>query len=509
MLFDSFLVVILSQLRAFASDGAVSVADALIPAASTVGFILIGGGLGVFVLPKALDRFIFDPLEMAGKCNRGWISLAIMFILLLALMPATYYAKASPLMGAFLAGLVFCSNAPAHHMFVSQFKRVMQWLLRIFFAASIGFQVPIQMFANGQVLLQGLAFTCALSGKVVVGFMVPNFSSSKNFRGLHLRDCLVVGLSMMAEGEFAFVIAVFAVANDMISQELYASVVLAVLVSTVIGPFFLRYTISYFNKQIESAVYGESADALLEKELRENTAIFYCIQIKSAPAWGIQTIIMRKLNELSLDIIDHRSWHPRPPSSILINEVYVKDTKESAADGFDVEKYIVERTDGIRKALVAAIQQEDSIIRVQRWYPDVFHGSFDTSVHSISERIVHATGVALEISRENSMKEESSQEENLSQEQDYVVLKGEGLLKGSLPSSAPSLSQKRQISHLDTISNGRLEGLFRRDRHHGQTIGDTNNINRVEQVEMLDVHGIGTGYNEMREEYDVHGHSLT
>jgi Kef-type K+ transport system membrane component KefB len=179
--------------------------------------------------------------------NHGAVGLAIMFLILFGMMPATYYAKSSFLMGAFISGLVFCRNHDVHVRFVTQFKRLLQWLMRIFFAASIGFQVPIKDFGNGIVIGYGLLFTVALLGKLAVGFLVPNFSNTDMFRGLHLRDCLVTGFSMAAEGEFAFVIAVFAVDQKLISPDLYASIVLAVLLSTIIPPFALRFTISYYN----------------------------------------------------------------------------------------------------------------------------------------------------------------------------------------------------------------------------------------------------------------------
>ena len=102
-----------------------------------------------------------------------------MFALLLGLMPATHYCKASFLMGAFLAGLTFCRSHDLHHLFGTQFKRVLQWLMRIFFSASIGFQVPIKDFGNGTVIWQGLLFTVALLGKIAVGFLVPNFHQGK------------------------------------------------------------------------------------------------------------------------------------------------------------------------------------------------------------------------------------------------------------------------------------------------------------------------------------------
>ena len=212
-----YAVVILSQLQAFAAADATTM-DMIIPIVSALAFLSIGGGLALFALPPLLNRYILDPIGKPGDSSRDWTSMAIMLSLLLVLVPLTYYSKASPLMGAFIAGLVFCSDSGTHHMFVHQFKRVMQWLLRIFFAASIGFQVPFGKFGNPTVILQGLLFILALLGKVAVGFMVPNFMASKRFKMTHLRDCLCVGFSMAAEGEFAFVIAVFAVSNKMITQ---------------------------------------------------------------------------------------------------------------------------------------------------------------------------------------------------------------------------------------------------------------------------------------------------
>ena len=157
-------------------------------------------------------------------------------------------------MGAFLSGLVFCRNHDVHVRFVSQFKRLLQWLMRIFFAASIGFQVPIQDFGDGKVIGYGLLFCLALTGKLAVGFLVPNFNNVEKYRSLHLRDCLITGCSMAAEGEFAFVIAVFSKDQGLISADLYASIVLAVLISTIIPPFALRYTISYYNKVADRLV---------------------------------------------------------------------------------------------------------------------------------------------------------------------------------------------------------------------------------------------------------------
>jgi hypothetical protein len=307
---DMIALVVLSQLEALV--GEITVASILIPIVSALGFLVLGGYAAIFILPGLIQKYV---LVRFKEENHDRVEMGIMWLLVVGLMPATYYAKASYLMGCFVAGLTFCSSHRLHHLFVRQFKRVMQWLMRIFFAASIGFQVPIKDFADTTILWQGLVYTLALSGKIGVGFMVPNFTQEKRFRGNHLRDCLITGFSMAAEGEFAFVIAVFAVDAGLIHPDLYASVVLAVLLSTIIPPFLLRFTISYYNKKGQEAVdraaeeenmrkhllgEGNDIEDSLVRGIRNQTTVFLCIQTQSESKWGLLPSIMAKMAKVSL-----------------------------------------------------------------------------------------------------------------------------------------------------------------------------------------------------------------
>lgn len=203
---DMIALIVLSQLESL--TGEITAATVIIPIVSALAYLIIGGYVAIWLLPPFLEKYVMTKVEPEYKDR---VEFTIMIGLLLALMPATYYSKASYLMGAFVAGLAFCTSHDLHVLFVRQFKRVLQWLMRIFFAASIGFQVPIKDFGDPTVIWQGLVFTLALTGKLAVGFLVPNFTQSSRFTNHHLRDCLITGFSMAAEGEFAFVIAVFSV----------------------------------------------------------------------------------------------------------------------------------------------------------------------------------------------------------------------------------------------------------------------------------------------------------
>jgi hypothetical protein len=396
-------MIVLSQLESL--TGTIDAAGILIPVVSAVVFLLVGGYVALYVAPGVIEKYV---LRKVDSEHHGKVELALMFGILLAMMPATHYAKASYLMGAFVAGLAFCTSHELHAIFVQQFKRLMQWLMRIFFAASIGFQVPVKDFADGTVVWQGLVFTVCLLGKLAVGFMVPNFTQSKHFTGLHLRDCLITGFSMAAEGEFAFVIAVFAVDNELINKDLYASVVLAVLLSTIIPPFLLKFTIGYYNRQAHETVrklaneemelqhdleseQAEPADlegiskeereAKLAGEIRNQRAVFLCIQTQSEASWGLLHLMMATVAKLGLDIIDHRSWHPRGINTTLVNEIYCKDKIAITGRGL-AQSVLEERMQEIKEALEKTIKQpETSKTQVSRWFPGV--------VEEIVERVDH------------------------------------------------------------------------------------------------------------------------
>ena len=377
---DMIALIILSQLSALTGD--VDVVELVLPIVSAFLFLGLGGYIAIAWAPIVIDKYILCHVteEMRPKTE-----LAIMLGLLFVLMPATYESKASFLMGAFISGLAFCRSNELHHTFVRQFKRILQWLMRIFFAASIGFQVPLEALGDGTVIWQGLVFTLALSGKIAVGFLVPNFNNVQRFKDTHLRDCLITGFSMAAEGEFAFVIAVFAVDEGIISVDLYASIVMAVLLSTIVPPFLLRFTIAYYNKKAEEKVAAAATKAFssddnrmsykdkedqLRKGILNDTTVFLCIQTQSESSWGLLTKLITTMQGIGIEVIDHRSWHPRGIDSTLVNEVFVRYDIKAPLEGKAIQT-LNDKTNDIRIALEKTINQPEAKVKVSRWFPGV------------------------------------------------------------------------------------------------------------------------------------------
>ena len=256
---DILALVVLSQLRALTGE-TTAVADIVLPIVSAVSWLVLGGTIALVVFPKLYNPTLTYVLsnsrleENKREQVAPYVSLACLLVMLLGLLPATFYTEASYLLGAFLSGLAFCQDEGGlNALFARQFKRLIQWLLKVFFAATIGFQVPFRSFSSWDVIGRGLVLVAALTGKLAVGFLAPNLETQRQqregpgrFRGRHLRDCFVVGFSMMGEAEFAFVVAVFGLTEGLIPSNLYASIVLAILLSTVISPLLLRSTLALF-----------------------------------------------------------------------------------------------------------------------------------------------------------------------------------------------------------------------------------------------------------------------
>jgi len=408
---DMIALVILSQLEGLV--GTITVAGVLIPIVSALLFLIAGGCIAVFVFPKFVNKYI---LPRFSEQSRDKVEMTVMFALVLGLMPATHYAKASYLMGSFIAGLSFCHSDGLHHQFVRQFKRILQWLMRIFFSCTIGFQVPIQDFGDSTILWQGAVFCLAwLIGKIAVGFMVPNFSQNKNFTGNHFRDCMITGFSMAAEGEFAFVIAVYAVDKELITKDVYASLVLAILISTIIPPFALRFTINYYNKKGEEAVARAAeeeeerdrsialrvgnGDSDLVAGIKNQTEIFLVIQTQSESTWGLLINIMGALGNKGLDVIDHRAWSPRGINTTLVNEVYARSPIQ-ISDSQTLQDALDVLVGDITEAIKGVIDQSDSRVKVQRWFPgvveEVVEETNEKQHKDIKQRLLKEASTALE-----------------------------------------------------------------------------------------------------------------
>jgi len=282
---DVIALILLSELKAL--QGTPSALAIATPIISSIAFIAGIGGFAIFAMPRIMKRVENKSETFITLCVFG------MFTLSIGLMNATYYGQSSFLLGAFLAGMVFCTLPQIKEVWHSQVKRIETWMLRLFFSTTIAFKVPVRDLWDPKVLTFTAALLIPLLGKMVTGVFAPRPLTKISF--------CIIGFAMSAWGEFAFVVANTSLELGIMSQETFASVVLAVLISAIVSPWALSLTLLFSRKQKEILQYQVEMGVRKRRGARH---AYLEVDICCLNRWGLIDGLISTLSRLDLSVCD-------------------------------------------------------------------------------------------------------------------------------------------------------------------------------------------------------------
>lgn len=222
---DVISLVLLSQVIAIANEEP-RVWSLLQPVVFSIVFI-IGSLVIAFLLPRMV-QISFKALRVPGRL----FSPIGLWILMSVATGATYLAtlaKTSFLLAGYLTGVAFAQvpSDTGKEPWRNHVKVHIEWLSMLFFAATIGFVIPLKdLFAASSLGVGALLATVAVLGKLMCGIgLLP-----------HVADGLAVGVAMLGRGEFGFLIASQARASGLLNARIYAATTWGVLVPTLVTP---------------------------------------------------------------------------------------------------------------------------------------------------------------------------------------------------------------------------------------------------------------------------------
>jgi Kef-type K+ transport system membrane component KefB/Ca2+-binding EF-hand superfamily protein len=367
VLSDIIGLVLLSMFQVLVKDDP-KLIEYFTPLLSSFGFLIVCGLAAIYFLSDWIEQKI---LPMIPKKHRDVAMFVGAFAMCMGYLPMMYYTKASYLAGAFLVGFTFSLVEGAHEKFVSSTHSIMEWLLKIFFAATIGFQVPVKLLFEREVLTLGLLFwvTCVLI-KLLVAFFVPNFGGSNDAFNPYKRDLLTTGLSMTCRGELNFIIAAFALDKDVIDPKMYASIVFAVLLSAITSPYVLLKSLNYFNGLQEKYLKNTNPMMITDATM----PLHFHIYIETKNAWSLSDRLQTEFgSKLGLAIEDYRTGHNRNRvNPIVHSNIYVRDpqcrvhvpTVNEQKELLRLEPYVLNRSAGYEHLWDS--KQDDSLSRDQK-----------------------------------------------------------------------------------------------------------------------------------------------
>ncbi len=225
------------------SGGKVNIMDFLKITGSAVAFLVISVSVGLYIGPrigKVISKFKVKGMKLTtALCAAFFLSYLANLIDL------------APIVGAFAAGLIIDEShfEAITHEYLSieeLIKPVSVFLVPIFFVL-MGVQVKLETFANVQVLSMAAGLTlAAILGKQVCGFVVP--------KGI---DGISVGLGMIPRGEVGLIFAAYGMhlfdpvtKMPVIDSALFSATVIMVIVTTLVTPMALKWSLFRHEKTI-------------------------------------------------------------------------------------------------------------------------------------------------------------------------------------------------------------------------------------------------------------------
>jgi Kef-type K+ transport system membrane component KefB len=303
---DLISLTMLRELRVLRNPRAAASAY-VVPIFVSLGYALVVGAAAVFAIPLFLRTLI-------TRLPSRYVDTAILLLLFcttVGLVAACSAGGASPLLGAFLAGLSFCEIRSTSAVWRHQVKRIQGWMVRLFFASTVGFSIPIQDYRRPIVWRNAVVLYAATWGKLVAGAFAEPFG---------LPEALALGFAMSTLGEFSFIMGATALHDlQLLTPELYASVALATLLTIFVSPVMLSFALRWMARRAESA---------LAEANKETEAVFYKLDIKTLGHWGLVGSIIETLKTHDCSIIDFRV-SSEPPFALY--EAFLRDERMRSA----------------------------------------------------------------------------------------------------------------------------------------------------------------------------------
>lgn len=213
----------------------------------------------VFILMSLLVTALFFPF-LLRRCNafftneRYYLFSFYFFVCFsIGLMAVAVRAKTSTLLAAYVAGVAFSDFNHVQTAWAELVKSYIPGLDALFFACTIGFVIPPlkDLFDKSSLILGALLTVVSILGKFSCALgMWPNWWTNG----------VPVAIAMLARGEFGFLIAKEAREQDLIDQKVYAAVIWAVIVPTLLGPILFRPAFNMRARRLDQMKLDGSVD---------------------------------------------------------------------------------------------------------------------------------------------------------------------------------------------------------------------------------------------------------
>lgn len=236
---DVLGLVILTVVTRIVEKGSIDVAGLASTIGLAVGFLVVAGAVGLAILPRL---FATVGSRVTSSATMGVVAAGVTFLF----SAAASGAELAPIIGAFVAGTAL-ARTDHHERIERDFQSIGAVFIPVFFV-QIGVDTDVTKFFDAKVLGIALVLTIiAIAGKALAAVGAVGTPTDK----------FIIGAGMVPRGEVGLIFATIGVNVGVFDDELYAVVLLVVLVTTVATPPVLRWRI---NSKLAASREAEPVD---------------------------------------------------------------------------------------------------------------------------------------------------------------------------------------------------------------------------------------------------------
>jgi Kef-type K+ transport system membrane component KefB len=219
---DVMGVMVLSVVLGFSGGG-----DPLVPIGKMALFIPLAFVIGIFIMPRVIDRI--------AHLHEGETRMAIIIGIALAYAwAAEHWGGLAAITGAYIAGLMIARTEIGEHATESMNKIAYAFFIPVFF-------VVVGLKMDSSALREAPLFAAALIGVAIVTKIAGSFGGALA-GGFNVREATRVGYGMVSRGEVALVVAVVGLDHGLIDDKEFSATILMTLVTTLVAPLLLKWS---------------------------------------------------------------------------------------------------------------------------------------------------------------------------------------------------------------------------------------------------------------------------
>lgn len=248
MIDDTIGWILLSVVAGLASSGSVNPLTAGRSIVAVLGVLLVSytlGRKGVAVLLRVLDNHVGGDM----------VKITTLMALALAFGAVTQVLELEAVLGAFIAGILVGQVKRFDERVRHIFEQVALGVFApVFFAAS-GLRVDLAKLAQPKVLGVGLVVLAI----AIVGKFVGAYAGARASRLGHW-EALSLGAGMNARGAMEIIVATVGLSRGILTPEMYSIILMVAIVTSLMAPPLLRWTLAHVEINDEEKERLESED---------------------------------------------------------------------------------------------------------------------------------------------------------------------------------------------------------------------------------------------------------